>query len=68
MLLDQCNIREGEEFTKMRYTAVTGDPNDFVVSERFHLWEKPLLVLAPSLAVLALICWTCRNPDPWQSI
>lgn len=32
MLLDQCHIREGNEFTKMRYTAVTGDPNDFVVS------------------------------------
>jgi len=32
MLLDQCHIREGTEFTKMRYTAVTGDPNDFAVS------------------------------------
>ena len=31
MLLDQCLVREGNEFTKMRYTAVTGDPNDFVV-------------------------------------
>ena len=31
MLLDQCSIREGNEFTKMRYTAVTCDPNDFVV-------------------------------------
>ena len=52
MLLDQCNIREGEEFTKMRYTAVTGDPNDFVVSEHLHR-KKPLLVLAPSVAVVS---------------
>lgn len=32
MLLDQCSVRDGNEFTKMRYTAVTCDPNDFVVS------------------------------------
>jgi chitin synthase len=32
MLLDQCAIREGNEFTKMRYTAITCDPNDFTVS------------------------------------
>ena len=31
MLLDQCAIRDGNEFTKMRYSAVTCDPNDFVV-------------------------------------
>jgi len=31
MLLDQCSIRDELEFTKMRYTAVTCDPNDFVV-------------------------------------
>ena len=32
MLLDQCMVQEGNEFTKLRYTAVTCDPNDFVVS------------------------------------
>lgn len=31
MLLDQCAIRDELEMTKMRYTAVTCDPNDFVV-------------------------------------
>jgi len=31
MLLDQCSIRDETEFTKMRYTAITCDPNDFVV-------------------------------------
>ena len=33
MLLDQCSIRDELEFTKMRYTAVTCDPNDFVVRQ-----------------------------------
>lgn len=31
-LLDQCPIKEGNEFTHMRYTAVTCDPDQFVVS------------------------------------
>jgi hypothetical protein len=31
MLLDQCPMKDDNEFTKMRYTAVTCDPNDFVV-------------------------------------
>ena len=31
MLLDQCAIRDDAEYTKMRYTAITCDPNDFVV-------------------------------------
>lgn len=29
-LLEKCTIKEGNEFTKMRYTAVTCDPDDFV--------------------------------------
>jgi hypothetical protein len=37
MLLDQCSIKEGNEFTKMRYTAVTCDPNDFTVSKNAGL-------------------------------
>lgn len=32
MLLEKCRFKEGNEFTKMRYTAVTGDPDKFVVS------------------------------------
>lgn len=32
MLLDKVPHRDENEFTKMRYTAVTCDPNDFVVS------------------------------------
>lgn len=32
ILLDQCANTEGNEFTRMRYTAITCDPNDFVVS------------------------------------
>ena len=31
MLLDQCPERTGNEFTQMRYTAATCDPNDFEV-------------------------------------
>lgn len=31
ILLDQCANRDGNEFEKMRYTAITCDPNDFVV-------------------------------------
>lgn len=31
-LLDQCPIKEGNEFTHMRYTAVTCDPDQFMVS------------------------------------
>ncbi|RSH90411.1 Chitin synthase, class 1 [Saitozyma podzolica] len=44
MLLDQCPIREGNEFTKMRYTAVTCDPNDFVDDKytlRQRLYDPP---------------------------
>ncbi|WVR05534.1 hypothetical protein IAU60_002552 [Kwoniella sp. DSM 27419] len=44
MLLDQCPIREGNEFTKMRYTAVTCDPNDFVEDKytlRQRLYDPP---------------------------
>ncbi|ODO12122.1 hypothetical protein I350_00908 [Cryptococcus amylolentus CBS 6273] len=44
MLLDQCPIRQGNEFTKMRYTAVTGDPNDFVADKytlRQRLYDPP---------------------------
>jgi chitin synthase len=48
MLLDQCPVKEGNEFTKMRYTAVTCDPNDFVVRLtvphqlllRWHEWPS----------------------------
>lgn len=39
MLLDQCPIRQGNEFTKMRYTAVTCDPNDFV-EDRYTLRQR----------------------------
>ncbi|WRT66006.1 uncharacterized protein IL334_002957 [Kwoniella shivajii] len=39
MLLDQCSIREGNEYTKMRYTAVTCDPNDFV-EDKYTLRQK----------------------------
>ncbi|OCF42866.1 chitin synthase [Kwoniella heveanensis CBS 569] len=44
MLLDQCPIREGNEFTKMRYTAVTCDPNDFMEDKytlRQRLYDPP---------------------------
>ncbi|KAL7423299.1 Chitin synthase, class 8 [Cryptotrichosporon argae] len=44
MLLEQCPIREGLEFTKMRYTAVTCDPNDFVADKytlRQRLYDPP---------------------------
>ncbi|WWD18233.1 hypothetical protein CI109_102683 [Kwoniella shandongensis] len=44
MLLDQCPIKEGNEFTKMRYTAVTCDPNDFVDDKytlRQRLYDPP---------------------------
>nr|KIR48602.1 chitin synthase [Cryptococcus bacillisporus CA1280] len=44
MLLDQCPIRQGNEFTKMRYTAVTCDPNDFVEDKytlRQRLYDPP---------------------------
>ncbi|KAK8865591.1 hypothetical protein IAR55_000735 [Kwoniella newhampshirensis] len=44
MLLDQCPIREENEFTKMRYTAVTCDPNDFVDDKytlRQRLYDPP---------------------------
>ncbi|KIS01741.1 chitin synthase [Cryptococcus deuterogattii 2001/935-1] len=39
MLLDQCPIRQGNEFTKMRYTAVTCDPNDFV-EDKYTLRQR----------------------------
>ncbi|BEJ13237.1 hypothetical protein CspHIS471_0304110 [Cutaneotrichosporon sp. HIS471] len=35
-LLDMCNIKEGNEFTKMRYTAVTCQADDFV-KEKYSL-------------------------------
>ncbi|TYJ53623.1 chitin synthase 4, partial [Cryptococcus floricola] len=43
MLLDQCPIRQGNEFTKMRYTAVTGDPNEFAdkYTLRQRLYDPP---------------------------
>ncbi|KAK4685228.1 chitin synthase, partial [Tremellales sp. Uapishka_1] len=39
MLLDQCPERTQAEFTKMRYTAVTCDPNDFV-ADRYTLRQR----------------------------
>ncbi|EIW73092.1 hypothetical protein TREMEDRAFT_70893 [Tremella mesenterica DSM 1558] len=39
LLLDKCSLRDGNEFTKMRYTAVTCDPNDFV-EDRYTLRQK----------------------------
>lgn len=44
MLLEQCPIRQGNEFTKLRYTAVTCDPNDFVedmYTLRQRLYDPP---------------------------
>nr|ODN74974.1 chitin synthase [Cryptococcus depauperatus CBS 7841] len=44
MLLDQCPIRQGNEFTKMRYTAITCDPNEFVEDKytlRQRLYDPP---------------------------
>lgn len=44
LLLDQSQIKEGNEFTKMRYTAVTCDPNDFVEDKytlRQRLYDPP---------------------------
>ncbi|WOO85757.1 Chitin synthase 4 [Vanrija pseudolonga] len=44
LLLDQSLIKEGNEFTKMRYTAVTCDPNDFVEDKytlRQRLYDPP---------------------------
>jgi chitin synthase len=32
MYMDKVPQRDELEFTKMRYTAITCDPNDFVVS------------------------------------
>jgi chitin synthase len=32
MYMDKVPLRDELEFTKMRYTAITCDPNDFVVS------------------------------------
>lgn len=43
-LMDMCAIKEGNEFTKMRYTAVTCDPDDFVkekYSLRQALYDRP---------------------------
>ena len=34
MYMDKVPQRDELEFTKMRYTAITCDPNDFVVSAR----------------------------------
>lgn len=31
MYMDKVPLRDELEFTKMRYTAITCDPNDFVV-------------------------------------
>jgi chitin synthase len=31
-LLDMCALKNEREFTHMRYTAATCDPNDFLVS------------------------------------
>ena len=44
MLLDKCGLTEGNEFTKMRYTAVTCDPNEFVPDQytlRQRLYDPP---------------------------
>lgn len=38
-LLEKCAIKEGNEFTKMRYTAVTCDPDDFV-ADRYTLRQR----------------------------
>jgi chitin synthase len=35
MYMDKVPLRDELEFTKMRYTAITCDPNDFVVSVAF---------------------------------
>jgi hypothetical protein len=35
MYMDKVPQRDELEFTKMRYTAITCDPNDFVVCPRF---------------------------------
>lgn len=44
MLLDKCGLTEGNEFTKMRYTAVTCDPNEFEPDQytlRQRLYDPP---------------------------
>jgi chitin synthase len=42
MLLDQCPERTGNEFTQMRYTAATCDPNDFEVRKLASQRERQL--------------------------
>lgn len=39
MLLDKCPIKTENEFTKMRYTAVTCDPDDFV-ADKYTLRQR----------------------------
>lgn len=41
ILLDQCANRDGNEFEKMRYTAITCDPDDFVVRGLMNLVAIP---------------------------
>ncbi|WWC68306.1 uncharacterized protein I206_102230 [Kwoniella pini CBS 10737] len=59
MLLDQCPIRDDNEFTKMRYTAVTCDPNDFV-EDKYTLRQK---LYDPPRQVELFIVITMYNED-----
>lgn len=60
MLLDQCAIRDELEMTKMRYTAVTCDPNDFVVCLESSLSQSELMDRMTSI-LLDNGCMTRRD-------
>jgi len=53
MLLDQCPEKTETEFSKMRYTAVTCDPNDFV-DDKYTLRQR--LYDPPRQTELFIVC------------
>ena len=58
-LLDMCHHRDGDEFTHMRYTAATCDPNNFN-EENYNLRQQ---LYSPPRRTEIMICLTMYNED-----